>query len=245
MLRRTACTRGGAAAGDPHRYSERAQRIRRQEFFFRQLRRLIIPGFLAYGLFIARPQEGHFLRYLAERRHHDAAFNRLFPPLPAGQSDERTTREGSTPRRGDSGWGWVGSLRRQARGGGGGEESDDEARLARRRLLFARERAYSSSDGGEVFRSVDAAQRAAELASRQEHPPMHLLSQQLQELMRASKSYEAKGSAEAATVVLPVRFEFKDRVFFSTASVVFTDSTGASERRLRFFGVCGMMWWEV
>ncbi|EKF98493.1 hypothetical protein TCSYLVIO_010608 [Trypanosoma cruzi] len=43
---------------------------------------------------------------------------------------------------------------------------------------------------------------------------MHLLSQQLQELMRASKSYEAKGSAEAATVVLPVRFEFKDRVFF-------------------------------
>ncbi|PWU90211.1 hypothetical protein C4B63_52g139 [Trypanosoma cruzi] len=58
MLRRTACTRGGAAAGDPHRYSERAQRIRRQEFFFRQLRRLIIPGFLAYGLFIARPQRG-------------------------------------------------------------------------------------------------------------------------------------------------------------------------------------------
>ncbi|EKF27544.1 hypothetical protein MOQ_008729 [Trypanosoma cruzi marinkellei] len=116
--------------------------------------------------------------------------------------------------------------------------------MARRRLLFARERAYSSSGGGEVFRPIDAAQRAAELESRREHPPMHLLSQQLQELMGASKSYEAKSSAEAASVVLPVRLEFKDRVFFSTASVVFTDSTGASERRLRFFGVCGMIWWE-
>ncbi|RNF22367.1 uncharacterized protein Tco025E_03257 [Trypanosoma conorhini] len=246
MLRRTACARAGAAAAaaaeGSHGYSARAQRIRRQELFFRQLRRLIIPGFLAYGMFVARPQEGHFLRYLAERRHHDVEFNRLFPPLPAEAPGKR---EGDVACRGAAGGRWAGWLRRRTSDcGGGGGATDDEARLARRRLLFSRERAYSSPDGGEVFRPIDAVQRAEELALRREHPPMHLLSAQLQELMKASKAYAATGAAQGSDV-MPVRLEFHDWIFFATAGVVFADGTGASVRRLRFLGLCGMMWWEL
>ncbi|ESL05484.1 hypothetical protein TRSC58_06865 [Trypanosoma rangeli SC58] len=257
MMRRRACARAGAvAAGVGQRgYLSRAERIRRQELFLRQLRRLIIPGFLAYGMFVARPQEGHFLRYLAERRHHQVEFNLLFPPLPVmGVSEGRAAagggggalraRESDATSQDPVGWRWVGWLRRHTPGGGSGNDTaDDEARLARRRLLFARERAYSA-DGGEVFRPIDAVQRAEELALRREHPPMHLLSEQLQQLMKASKAYAVTGAVEGSDV-MPVRLEFRDWIFFATAGVVLTDKTGKSVRRLRFVGLCGMMWWEL
>ncbi|KEG12736.1 hypothetical protein DQ04_01461070 [Trypanosoma grayi] len=249
MLRRAVCVRRGcdtaaAAASEvgAGMYSERALRIRRRELVYRQLRRLIIPGFVTYGLFVLRPHEGHFLRYLAERRHHETTFNQLFPPLVSRARDQKGTTEEIKAR---SGLFWSSRPGCRSRNEDGAETESDEARLARRRLLFARERTYADGDGnGEALRPIDAMQRATELEAQREHPPMHLLGDDLQALMSASKAYAAAGP-DAGGPVPPVRLEFRDWLFFATGNVVLSDSTGEAVRRLRFLGVCGMMWWEL
>ncbi|ORC86260.1 uncharacterized protein TM35_000291420 [Trypanosoma theileri] len=242
--------------------SERALRIRRQELFYRQLRRLIIPGFLAYGLFVLRPHEGHFVRYLAERRHHEAAFNRLFPPTPTPTTVEGNSKEEKGKQKREEGgylssW-WRGNKSNNHNNSNSNknEEETDEARLARKRLLFARERLYSAEEGTEMFRPIDAAQRATDLASQQEHPPMHVLSEELLQLMQESKAYEAnKGintddnntalSTVSTSSCMPVRLEFHDWYLFATGAVVFSDRSGTTVKRLRFIGFCGMIWKEL
>jgi hypothetical protein len=275
---------------------KRAAQIQRNEAFFRWLRRLVVPAFSIAGLIVLRPTEGHFLRYVAERRHLDADFNAWFPPVAAPTPAEKggdspttiitvkaaaaasalssllslakkTTRaeeevEGdasppttanksvakvdvNTAFRSPQDRDWAAQRFHYKKG------SEDEERVARRRLLFARERAYLPDDTVvETIRSTEA--QMEELRALREHPPMHLLREQLDALVGESKRYRAAvGSAEgnAASTTPPtppqVLIEFEDHRLFATGAIVFRDKDGNVGRTMSFVGACGMLWKEL
>ncbi|GET87145.1 hypothetical protein LtaPh_1412000 [Leishmania tarentolae] len=201
----------------------RAAEIRRKELLFRWLRRLVVPAFSIYGLFLLRPTEGHFLRYVAERRHLDADFNAWFPPVAAGCPTEPRSKvelakcplsATSTPSSAggtDSNAG-TSSLASSAISTAFRSERDrewaakrfnykkgsaDEERVARRRLLFARDRVHLVDDTVvETIRSPS--EQLEELRALREHPPMHLLSEQLNTIAEESHRYAAAVAAAAA-----------------------------------------------
>ncbi|CAD2219364.1 hypothetical protein, conserved [Angomonas deanei] len=193
--------------------SKRAAQIRRQETVFRWLRRLVIPAFTVYGLVILRPTEGHFLRYLAERRHLEPTFNSLFPPLP----QEKTTPAIVAKK----------------------NVQDD--RLERRRRLFVRETKFVASEEDEESPSRSALADS----STEDHPPMHLLRQQLDKIMEDSKAY--KQSSSSGTTVDPptVLIQFRDNWLFATSQLTLHNSRGEAVYHLRFVGFCGMLWKQI
>ncbi|KAG5509452.1 hypothetical protein JKF63_06762 [Porcisia hertigi] len=192
----------------------RAAEIRRRELLFRWLRRLVVPAFSIYGLFLLRPTEGHFLRYAAERRHLDTAFNAWFPPVALGIPKESastvapatttapTAASASSPTNGEvvgretlSPPNAIAAAFRSERDREWAAQrfnykkgSEDEERVARKRLLFARDRVYFSDDTVvETIRSQS--DQLEELSALREHPPMHLLSEQLNTIAEESRRY--------------------------------------------------------
>lgn len=239
-------------------HAERAEAIRRNEGILRWLRRLVVPAFFLWGLFVLRPTEGHFLRYVAERRHLDADFNAWFPPVTtagAGGVTDAASEDSTTSNTRSSNSGrlgnddvlaafrtpqdrdWAAQKFHYKKG------SEDEERVARRRLLFARERAYLPDDTVvETIRSQEA--QMAELRAQREHPPMHLLSEQLDAVAEESRRYSV--SATATQEAVPQVFlQFQDRRFFATASIEFRDRSGNVGRTMRFVGACGMLWRQL
>ncbi|CAG9571309.1 hypothetical protein LMJF_14_1155 [Leishmania major strain Friedlin] len=201
----------------------RAAEIRRKELLFRWLRRLVVPAFSIYGLFLLRPTEGHFLRYVAERRHLDASFNAWFPPVTVGSPTEPgskvepakrapTATNTSSPTGGAGANGGASSMApgviptvfRSERDREWAAQrfnykkgSDDEERVARKRLLFARDRVHLPDDTVvETIRSPT--EQLEELRALREHPPMHLLSEQLNSIAEESHRYAAALAAAAA-----------------------------------------------
>lgn len=245
----------------------RAEHIRKTERRMRWLRALVVPAFTIYGLVILRPTEGHFLRYLAERRHLDPSFNAWFPPLTRSDGDgdgdragqgKRKDKESQTARRGpaagtgsgveskpvDRDW-----LRRRLRV----ESKEDEERIARHRLLFSRTHNYSaaagSSDGHAPVVVKSREQRQRELEEQREHPPMHLLSDQLNAIAALSHRYHEESAASLSAAQPPppppIEVRFTDRALFATASVVLHGPAGEPVNTMRFIGACGMMWWQL
>lgn len=274
-------------------YRKRGEQIRRNEELYRWLRRLVVPAFSLMGLFVLRPTEGHFLRYVAERRHLDTDFNAWFPPVttpstradneqasahddvkkqnksmepPSPPSTSSTSKDDTrrtaqmdvltafrTPQDRD----WAAQKFHYEKG------SEDEERVARRRLLFARERAYLPDDTVvETIRSAE--EQMAELRALREHPPMHLISEQLDNMMEESKRYKAETStmtdeanvaASATTTAAGERttsssppqvlIEFEDHRLFATGKIVFRDVEGHVGRTMRFVGACGMLWKQL
>ncbi|KAG5505169.1 hypothetical protein JIQ42_04357 [Leishmania sp. Namibia] len=200
----------------------RAAEIRRREMLLRWLRCLVIPFFSVYGLFLLRPTEGHFLRYVAERRHLDTAFNAWFPPVAVGSTAQPGTKvapdtraltatgvpspKGEAGARGEASLPpeaivtvfrserdreWAAKRFKYKKG------SDDEERVARKRLLFARDRVHLPDDTVvETIRS--RSERLEELRALREHPPMHLLSEQLNSIAEESHRYAAAAAAQSA-----------------------------------------------
>ncbi|CBZ32781.1 hypothetical protein LDBPK_141230 [Leishmania donovani] len=201
----------------------RAAEIRRKELLFRWLRRLVVPAFSIYGLFLLRPTEGHFLRYVAERRHLDAPFNAWFPPIIVSSTTEPgskvepakrapTATSTSSPTGGAGAKGGAPSLAPEviptvfrserdrewaAQRFNYKKGSDDEERVARKRLLFARDRVHLPDDTVvETIRSPS--EQLEELRALREHPPMHLLSEQLNSIAEESHRYAATLATAAA-----------------------------------------------
>ncbi|CAJ1019796.1 hypothetical protein, conserved [Leishmania lindenbergi] len=264
-----------AAAASAARLARAAQ-IRRRELLFQWMRRLVVPAFSIYGLFLLRPTEGHFLRYVAERRHLDTTFNAWFPPVAVGSpansgSKKALAARAQTPAS-------VSSLtgRTDAKGGASSllpeaaatafrserdrewaskrfhykKGSEDEERVASRCLLFARDRVHLPDDTVvETIRS--RSEQLEEIRALREHPPMHLLSEQLNTIAEESHRYAAALAAAAvqpaAAVSMPpqVEIQFEDRTLFATAAIVFRDRDGRVVRAMRFIGACGMVWKEV
>ncbi|KPA77320.1 putative mitochondrial Hypothetical protein [Leptomonas pyrrhocoris] len=252
----SASSSSNSSASSAH--SKRAAQIRRNEGILRWLRRLVVPAFCLWGLFVLRPTEGHFLRYLAERRHLDADFNAWFPPVtmaaaansaaPTDPASVRTDVSATfrTPQDRD----WAAQKFRYKKG------SDDEERVARRRLLFARERSYLADDTVvETIRSPAA--QLEELQELRDHPPMHLLREQLDALVVESKDYTGKVGAAAAAAAgeeaakarpptpPQVLILFDDHRLFSTGAIVFRDKDSHVGRTMRFVGACGMLWRQI
>ncbi|CBZ24979.1 hypothetical protein LMXM_14_1155 [Leishmania mexicana MHOM/GT/2001/U1103] len=235
----------------------RAAEIRRNELLFRWLRCLVVPAFSIYGLFLLRPTEGHFLRYVAERRHLDASFNAWFPPVAVGSPTEPgskvepsrstpTATSTSSPTGGAGTKGGASSLAPGAiptvfrserdrewaaqrfnykRG------SDDEERVARKRLLFARDRVHLSDDTViETIRSPS--EQLEELRALHEHPPMHLLSEQLNTIAEESHRYAvslaAAQSADPKDVASPASLKGDGAVTLSLDGVALPPSRGAA-----------------
>ena len=73
--------------------------VRRRERLFSIGRHLVIPGIVAYGLFLVRPTEHNFMNYIAQSRKVDRQFNALFPPSTARTVPELSddTRKYTTP----------------------------------------------------------------------------------------------------------------------------------------------------
>ncbi|KAK7201644.1 hypothetical protein NESM_000229200 [Novymonas esmeraldas] len=226
----------------------RAVAIQRRELVYRWLRRLVVPAFSAYGLFVVRPTEGHFLRYAAERRHLDPAFNVWFPPVAAASPEESAaaalppasdTSAVAAAFRTERDRAWAAQRFNYTRG------SEDEERVARKRLLFARDRVHQPDDTVvETIRSPS--ERIEDLRALQEHPPMHLLSEQLSNIAVVSHRYRAATAAAAeAAPPPPIEIHVEDRYFFATAAILFRDRDSRVVHTMRFIGACGMLWKEI
>lgn len=236
----------------------RAEQIRKQEQRLRWLRAMVIPAFTLYGLFILRPTNGHFLRYLAERRHLEPSFNALFPPLRKLEEDGDGGGNATSPRRTEpaidrttsareTAW-----LRRRFRT----ESKEDEERVARRKLLFAREHNYSAvadEDGHVPVVVKSAEQRQRELDEQREHPPMHMLGEQLDAIAALSHAYheqqqqrqQSPDAGRPPPTPPPIEIAFTDHTFFANASVTLRGPGGETVKTMRFLGVCGMMWKQI
>lgn len=245
---------------------KRAEEIRQREVRMRWARMLVIPAFTLYGLFILRPTDGHLLRYIAERRHHEPYFNDLFPPLALPEGSSSSGGGGRPAPNSAAERAWMKSRLRA-------DSAEDEARLARRKLLFSREQNYAATpdEAGQVPTFVKSAQeRQRELEDQRWHPPMHLLSDQLNAIVARSREYHAAVVSEGlantgsggggdkstgvasknvvkspALVAPPIELVFHDRTFFATAAINFNDTKGQPVKTLRFIGACGMMWKQV
>ncbi|KAG8346946.1 hypothetical protein ERJ75_001006500 [Trypanosoma vivax] len=229
-------------------YSKQIQRIRWREFGCRQLRRLIVPGFVSYGLFVVRPHEGHFVRYLAERRYCEPEFHRMFPPTAHPTNPAEGTCYKDTESSKGQWWYFpffIGSVAGKCPVKAAGDE--DAERIARRRLLFEPRRGtHVESDVINAFPPLDT-EHLEQQSMRSEcgRPHMREICSQLWELQEASKSYKDAFAAGMNTPTPSVRLEFHDWFLFATASVVFTESLNGVVKRLRFIGICGMIWYEV
>lgn len=246
----------------------RAEAIRRREMLLRWLRRLVVPAFSLYGLFLLRPTEGHFLRYVAERRHLEPDFNAWFPPVTIDAAAHAATSSSASPQgaaaHGTGGGASAAAFRNERDRDWAAQRfqfkkgSEDEERVARRRLLFARDREYLADDTV-VEKIRSPAEQLEELRALREHPPMHLLSEQLNSIAAQSHRYAAeKANADASTEAAPrsppapatpppppppqVELEFEDHTLFATAAIRFHDRDGRLVRTMRFVGACGLMW---
>ncbi|CBH12497.1 hypothetical protein, conserved [Trypanosoma brucei gambiense DAL972] len=229
-----------ALGGSGTQYSERAQRIRRQEMFFRHLRRLVVPAFAGYGLYVTRPHEGHFIRYLVDRSRHEAFFNEIHSVVAADDGDKPVVANAAA---GDgsvaSVWArWL-PLNSGASGRNGASDANEEdaIRIANRRKLF-------SSTGASASRGAEGTSPCGWKSL----PQRHELSEKLWELRNNTKRHDASVTSDTSgsgEKLLPVRLEFDDWLFFATGALIFTDPLGAVVRRHRFFGICGSLWWEL
>nr|CCC91492.1 conserved hypothetical protein [Trypanosoma congolense IL3000] len=218
-------------------YSERARRIQRQQTLYRNLRRLVVPTFVGYGLYITRPREGHFIRYVAERSRSESLINEFLLTKPVGTDEAARVDDVARKERGLRWWSLL--LRnRDVTGENNKSDSEDTARIANMKKLFAPSVAVSSG----IFEE-SAVDR---LSGPQQ---MHELSKKLWEVRNGTKAYDtavASGLLDGKTHRnLPLRLEFDDWVFFATGSLVFNDSTSSVKQRRSFIGVCGMVWCEV
>ncbi|KPI83097.1 hypothetical protein ABL78_7875 [Leptomonas seymouri] len=277
----TATSQPSPASASSAHY-KRGDQIRRNEEALRWLRRLVVPAFFIWGLFVLRPTEGHFLRYVAERRHLDPDFNAWFPPVAAPHTVEGGAANARAPSKSLFSFLWIANdgatntgaspLAPSDAASGGADVltafrspqdrdwaaqrfnytkgSEDEERVARRRLLFARERAYLADDTVvETIRSPEA--QMEELRTLREHPPMHLLREQLDALMADSKQYMVAAAAtregDNAEVPTPpqILIKFEGHRLYATGAIVFCDTHGHVGRTMRFAGACGMLWKQI
>lgn len=212
--------------------------LRRRAMLSSFVRHMFVPGLTLYGLFLLRPREGQFIRYLAEKRHFDAQFNELFPPLnptasapavtaiaaapssrsPTNNKDLPTSNNNTSSPPSSSSWRrfFSSSSRREE------EEQEtkmEEARRERRRQIF-RDPQQQGTD------ATNGTSRAAP----QQHPAgeMYQFVQQMEEMSAARRKALLTAGvmdnlAESEKKDWPVSIQFDEYIFFSKGTLIFQD----------------------
>lgn len=204
-----------ASTVDAKEIERRALLIKQRARFNSAIRMAFIPAITLYSLFMTRPREGHFHRYIAERRFYDPTFNAQFPQLDSapegsiGTTKSKKTDEKSTPQ---------------------GE------RELRRSAMFRRETVPGDEQVDQIAK-VELDELRNERRYADQRLTMPLILAQLRQLSSPATSININEALSTSVASL----SFEESIFWSTGEL---HVAGRSSPR-KFVGVFGMMWREL
>jgi hypothetical protein len=229
-------------SADADEIKRRAKLIKQRAMFSSAVRTAFIPAVTLYSFFMTRPREGHFHRYIAERRYYDSKFNAQFPRLrgvspPAAASAATADSSKKSSK----------IIKKE-------EAVSDNDRALRRSAMFRRESNLLASDEeADHISTLNLNDLREETMLAEHRASIPEIMAQLRDLSSTTSSpsqntmtplhntttnNKPQGSSPASP---PVTLSFSESIFWSRGELHFA----GQETPRRFIGVFGMLWWEL
>lgn len=209
---------------DDAQIEQRARQIRIRAKLSSFARVAFIPAVTLYSLFMTRPREGHFHKFIAERRFYDPLFEAQF---------HQSVSEGPKPRA-DS-----------TKSGKSKKETDRELR---RSVMFRREINFAEEGEEKIASAVDL----NELRKERELAERHLTMPEIMSELRLLSTSAATSRRDQPHVVLNggaasqvFSVSFQEHLFWSRGELHLTGGGSMPPYSRTFIGILGMMWWEL
>jgi hypothetical protein len=226
-------------SADADEIKRRAKLIKQRAMFSSAVRTAFIPAVTLYSFFMTRPREGHFHRYIAERRYYDSKFNAQFPRLRGAPPAAAAT---------------VGSSKMSSKIIRKEEAVSDNDRALRRSAMFRRESNLLAGDEeADRISTLNLNDLREETMLAEHRASIPEIMAQLRDLSSTTSSpsqntmitlhntttnNKPHGSSPASP---PVTLSFSESIFWSRGEL----HCAGQETPRRFIGVFGMLWWEL
>lgn len=232
------------SSADANEIKQRAQLIRQRAMFSSTVRMMFIPAITAYSFFMTRPREGHFHRYIAERRFYDVRFNAQFPRLRHPQAEANNKNNNTANKTKDA------------------KKNEDSDRALRRSAMFRREANLLESDEvADRISNLDLNELREEKLLAEHRATIPEIMTQLRELSTTSTTASQEKSDSSAPLhnvnnnnnniaakhtntsdsQPTARLSFSESYFWSRGEL----HVPGQEVPRRFIGIFGMLWWEL